>query len=156
MNNDDFEKRFLAKGKELYEQGDKAEILYCLSFCIRNRVPTPEWLRQAFGTAYHAAVMRNIKSWDEVFGKPLKKGKHLTKAKRDLMKGPIIASRVREQARAGKPIDKELYNDVGKDCGSNGTDAEQLYSDLKKDMASMNDEAIINRTSNFGYFRKLK
>ena len=60
--------------KELYDQGDKTQILVGLHWCFIFHEPIPPWLEQAFQNAYGAKPEYKIKSWDEVFGRPLKKG----------------------------------------------------------------------------------
>jgi hypothetical protein len=154
MKYEDFANRFLEKGRELYEAGDKSEIMYCLSFCIRNCIPIPEWLRQAFNGAYHAALMHKVASWDDVFGKPLAKGKWLATAKRNLQLGSKIAHLIQKRRRAGKTAD---FNAVGMDVGVGSTVAKDAYYNFEREGEAHGDEeAIINRTANFGMFRKLK
>ena len=49
--NDDFMANWLANRKELYDKGDKTQILECLHWCLAMKVPTPSWLEQAFQNA---------------------------------------------------------------------------------------------------------
>jgi hypothetical protein len=57
-----------------------------------------------------------------------------------------IWQRIRHLHRAGKPIDKELFNKVGKEFGVSGTIASELYYDLMYE-AIETEEDWINRTS---------
>ena len=122
----------LAEGKILYDQGDKTQILYCLHWCFIGDVPIPPWLKQAFKNAFNAKSEGKIKSWDEVFGRPFKKG---TRPERELYKRRIASGlydRVEERHSAGEPIDKSLFEAVGKDFGVGGTVAAELYYRIKE------------------------
>ena len=136
MNRDDPE---LEKGKKLYEQGDKDQILYWLSFCIKNHRPIPDWLEQAFLKAYHAGRMFEIKSWDDVFGKPLKKGKRLATERRNMKLTRLIFERVCDLQKAGKPIDQELFAAVGKELSVSGSVVRDLYYALMHEIADSGD-----------------
>ena len=143
MSHDDYH-RFLEKGRKLYEAGDKGALLYYLDFCIRCHVPIPDWLRQAFLDARDAVETFKVKSWDDVFGKPLKKGKRLTTERRKRAIAVSIYVRVDELHKAGKPIDTELFRAVGKEFGVGSTVAKQLYYKFKKDLeAPIGDDAVI-------------
>jgi len=123
---------FLSIGKEAYDRGDKAQILECLYWCFRQHVPIPPWLEQAFQNAYEAKFAYKIRSWDEVFGRPLKKG---IRPERELRNNRIandLYDRVVERHRAGEPIDKNLFQAVGEDFGVGGTVASELYYEIKE------------------------
>jgi hypothetical protein len=144
MSADNFAERFLEKGRELYEAGDKSEILYCLNWCIMNRDPIPDWLARALKAAYTAASAHEIKSWDEVFGKPLKKGKQLATERHKAKVAWSLFWRVEELHGAGKSIDKDLFATVGKEFGVGGTVAAELYYEVRAHW-NMNDDDTINR-----------
>jgi hypothetical protein len=161
---DKFSERFLDKGRELYEAGDKSELLYCLSYCVRyHDVPIPEWLRGAFSGAYHEALMHRIDTWDDVFGKPLGNGKKFgrgksrKKAERDLRLGPRVLGRVIRRYRAGQAINDEMFEAIGRDLKIGKNKAKELYSEQRNQQRDWgNEKKIINREVNFGMFRKLK
>jgi hypothetical protein len=117
---------FLEKGRERYEQGDKAQILYCLEYCISNNLFPPAWLNQAFSDAYLEGRLYKVKSWDDVFGRPLPKGKHLKTARRNMEIAWDLFWRVRELHDAGAPIDKRLFEKVGDEYDVSGTVASEL------------------------------
>lgn len=143
MNTDEFSIRFLEKGKEHYEKGDKSELLYCLSHCIVHDVQIPDWLNRAFREAYDTG--RLSKSWDDVFGKPLGKGKRLVTARRnDALESPIFES-VQDRHKNGEAIDKNLFDSVGREFGVGGTVASELYYAFGKREFVLTDEDIINR-----------
>jgi hypothetical protein len=141
---DEFSERFLAKGRELYEAGDKSEMLYCLSHCIRNDRPIPDWLKQAFENAQDDVRMYKVKSLDDVFGKPLAKGKRLTTERRKMEIAGQVFRRVRALHEAGKPIDKSLFSKVGREFGVGGTIASELYYEVGHALIET-EEDFINR-----------
>jgi hypothetical protein len=74
---------------------------------------------------------REIKSWDEVFGRPLLKGKQLATEQRKLRLAGPIYQRVYERHMAGEPVTKALFDEVGKEVGVSGTVAAEIYYELK-------------------------
>ena len=95
-------------------------------------MPIPPWLKQAFQNAYGAKSAYKIKSWDEVFGRPLKKGIRLARERRNNRIANDIYERVVERHIAGEPIDKNLFEAVGKNFGVGGTVASELYYEVKE------------------------
>lgn len=65
--------------KQKFDGGHKAALLVAIRYCCWMRRPLPEWARLAFLQAYDSATGFDIKSWDEVFGRPHPKGTHLAK-----------------------------------------------------------------------------
>lgn len=120
---------FLEQHRVRYEQGDKSQILYCLNWCMFNRVPIPDWLEQAFLAAYAAVTTYQVKSWDDVFGRYLPKHKRLKKERRnlDMNLSISICNRIHERHKAGAKITKSLFDDVGKEFEIGGTLASELY-----------------------------
>lgn len=121
-----FAKFYLEAGRERYEAGDKSQLLHCLDFCLRSDppVPVPPWLREAFHDAYHAGASYQIKSWDEVFGRPLKKGGQLASERRKYLAKAELFETI---YLSGKPLDDSLFALVGKKFGFSSTVAKELY-----------------------------
>ena len=142
-NQREYVRRFLERGRELYEAGDKEELLYCLDYCLKVREPIPTWLGRAFRNAYAAIRMHNVGKWDDVFGKPIKKGKRLATERRNVKDMLPLFWRIRERNAAGELIDG-LFHDVGKDFGLSGSVAKELYYRASK-LFAMTPDDIINR-----------
>jgi len=143
---DDFNARILEKGRERYEAGDKSELLYCLHHCIENNYPIPEWLKQAFRSARYAVHMYKVKSWDDVFGKPLKKGKRLKTERKKMEIAEPLWARIRKLHDEGQPIGKPLFAAVGKEFGVSGTVASEIYYALRRESILLAaEDDIINR-----------
>ena len=117
----------LQKGEKLYAEGDNGQILHCLHYCLFMRQPIPIWLLRAFNKAYEAVTASEFKSWDDVFGKPLPKGKQLKTERRNKEIVFELVYRVRELHDAGEPISKQLFEDVGAEFKISGTTASDLY-----------------------------
>ncbi len=66
--------------REKFERGDKAALLRAIYKCAWQRLPLPEWVCVAFVKALEETKTRPPLhgSWDDVFGRPHKKGKKLT------------------------------------------------------------------------------
>ena len=117
LDDDVYIASYLDVAKRKIESGNKAVLLKAMHECLIMRKPLPEWLRLAFLQAYQSAYPFEIKSWDEVFGKPHPKGAHLKTRKQHLELDGPISSRVYELAAKGESIDKELFDKIGKEFG---------------------------------------
>jgi hypothetical protein len=124
----------LKRGEARYRQGDKTQILYCLNYCIMNNLPVPAWLARAFGDALHAVHTYKVKSHDDVFGRPLKKGQQLATQHHRMKIAASVFDRVRELNKAGEPIGKELFASVGKEFGIGSTAVSELYKEVGKEI----------------------
>src|SRR5262249_25742418 len=99
--------------KRTFEAGDKAVLLDTMYWCLELRRLIPEWARIAFADAYEAAEQFKIRSWEEVFGRPVPKGTHLKPRKRDAALPSIIFEHVEALKRAGRKVDKkDLFKEV--------------------------------------------
>jgi hypothetical protein len=112
--------------KKILEGGDKWALLYAIHQCLLLKRPLPEWLRLAFLGAYDSATGYEIRSWDDAFGRPHLKGSHLKKEKRNFELRQVIIQRV-EALRSEMPVDKGLFEKIGKDLGISGTTASEIY-----------------------------
>jgi hypothetical protein len=129
------EERFLERLRQRFEAGDKAMLLYSLNHCLTNNLPIPPWLATAFREACEKGHRLKVKSWDEVFSPPLKKGQQIEAARRKMEKAEPLFDLISERRKAGASINKELFETVGKEVGLSGTVAEEIYYGVLKDMA---------------------
>jgi hypothetical protein len=113
MSDDDY--ACLESDRKRFEAGDKALLLYCVERCLTHNVPAPAWLKQPFSNVCTAAQTYEIRSWDEVFGRPQKKGQRLKMARRKMEIATDLFWRVMERYDAGEALDKELFAAVGKE-----------------------------------------
>jgi hypothetical protein len=116
-----------------FDNGDKSALLYAFYYCCLMKRPLPEWLRLAFLAAYHSRTGYEIKSWDDVFGQPHPKGTHIKKQKRHFELRHAIMQRVEELQSEKTPIDKKLFEKVGKDLGIGGsTTVSDIYYEERR------------------------
>jgi hypothetical protein len=100
--------------KEEYERGHKVLLLWHLYEYVRYQRPIPQWMAEAFCTACKRVYGFEVESWDDVFGRPLKKGKHLDVQRRRLKIRDALYHRVEERNMAGEGIGKSLFESVGR------------------------------------------
>jgi hypothetical protein len=109
-----------------FEDGDKSALLYAIYYCLLMQRPLPDGLRLAFLDAYESAARFEIRSWDDVFGRPVPKGTHLKTEKRKAELRSLVLERVRE---LGEPIDRGLFDKIGEELGIPGSTIDDLYYD---------------------------
>ena len=114
---------------ERFDNGDKSALLYAIYHCLLMKRPLPEWLRLAFLHTYEAHARFEIRSWDEVFGRPVPKGTHLETEKQKAELRPLIILRVQALKTEGRPIDKNLFEEIGTELGISGSTAGDIYYD---------------------------
>lgn len=120
---------------EQYKKGKKPAVLEGLYLCTFNDLPIPRWLTLAYLKAFRNVVHYRAKSWDDVFGKPHKKGAHVLTADREQREKSLgVYLRVKELLRT-KPNDKlkAHFKQAGKDFGiGSTTKASDWYYEWKE------------------------
>jgi hypothetical protein len=101
-------RRYEDEMRQRYEAGEKSALLWCLDTCLHYNRPIPDWLKEAFHKAYDAALCHEFASWDDVFGKPLAKGKRLATERRNYEIGSDLYMRVDGLKSEGLAIDKAI------------------------------------------------
>ena len=112
-----------------YRNGDKFALMQAIVKCAQVDLPLPEWTTKAFMQGYYGVLHAKFSSWDEAFGSPHPKGKHLNKARSDFRDFPRVHKLVREmRARPNPPpLDDAFFEEVGKALGMGKTRAKRLY-----------------------------
>ena len=123
---DDHLFEYLEIARQKYAEGHKAVLLMAIHQCFLMRKPVPDWLRLSFIEAYQQATAFNIRSWDEVFAPPVKKGTQLEKRKKYADLRYPIAIRVASRG-ASQAIDKGLFDEIGRELNISGTTASDIY-----------------------------
>jgi hypothetical protein len=114
--------------KEIFEGGGKWALLDAIYYCCLLKRPLPEWWRLKFLHTYEAHARFEIRSWDEVFDRPVPKSTHLKTEKRNAELRFRILERVRE---LGPPIHKDLFDQIGEELGISGTTVSEIYYDKR-------------------------
>jgi hypothetical protein len=112
------EEEFLTKIRRLredYEAGDKGALLSAIQLCFSDCRPVPIWAMSDFCNAIGGISSLMFTSWDEVFGRPLKKGAQPAAIQRRRRLATPIMFAVRERRDAGEPISMEMFEAVAKE-----------------------------------------
>jgi hypothetical protein len=109
-------------------------VLEAIFTCAMNGFAIPVWCAQAYIDAVRKVRHYRAKSWDDVFGKPHPQGTQLEAKKSELYKSPAVYNRVTEikQRNPETPIDRSLFEKIGKEFGLSGSLAERYYYKIKK------------------------
>jgi hypothetical protein len=110
-----------------YESGNKHALAELISMCATYGRVIPRWAGGEFYRAVRKVERLEVASWDEVFGRPLPKGKRLSAERRKrAMVSPVMQG-VARRCADGEVLSKELFVRVGKDVGASGTVVEEVY-----------------------------
>jgi hypothetical protein len=120
--------------REQFESGHKLILLYYLYELIKRQEPIPGWAREAFCSACKKVYGFEVASWDDVFGRPLKKGQQLAAKRKKLQIKRSLYLEVGQRAMAGEGIGKEFFALVGEKFGVSATVAEEIYYEYLRDM----------------------
>jgi hypothetical protein len=104
-----------AKGsyEDRFRRGDKQIVLWEISRCIKNDTPIPKWAGIAFRRALERVVTCES-TWDQAFGKVPAGGRY-KKSILTAAKSVKVCERIEDHKRAGRKIDNDLFNEVGKE-----------------------------------------
>ena len=124
--------------KEKFEQGDAHALMLALRICANHDLVMPAWVSRAYIAKFDTVNLYRAKSWDEVFGRPIPKGRHLRALRNDLDMPWKIYFRIQKilreekSSRAPAKMDNALFSRVGKEVGINRSDAQRYYYQAKK------------------------
>lgn len=119
----------------VYESTKNAGIvLEAIFTCAINGFAIPMWCAQAYIDAVREVRHFEAKSWDDVFGNPHPKGTQLEAKKSKRYKSPAVHNRVTEIKKTNPetPIDRSLFEEIGKEFGLCGSLAEKYYYSFKE------------------------
>jgi hypothetical protein len=109
--------------------GEQSIILDALFLCSLHSLPIPQWCQMAYLESYRKVKHYKAKSWDDVFGKPHKKGVHLAAKKDEREKSLLVYYAIKQikQNESSTRTDKALFERVGAEYGICATLAEEFY-----------------------------
>jgi hypothetical protein len=120
--------QFLDDFRRRESEGDDKAVLDALALCLEFDLIVPEWLARTFFARYEKVRDFEAGSWDEVFGRPHKKGIHLERAKRKIELCMPVLERVKEIVEnESVAIGAGLFERVGREFGISKTVCEELY-----------------------------
>jgi hypothetical protein len=111
--------------REYYRGGDKRALIWTIVTCSQFNVKLPAWARKAIVEAY----LSPPKSWDDVFGRPLPKGKSKKAQQRRQRIAMHVIPRVKKLHAQGEPIDIALFDKVAGEFRASGGTVRNIYYD---------------------------
>jgi hypothetical protein len=118
--------------RSYFEDGEKDALLFAIVFAARNDVPLPRWAAEAYLVIWQRAREGEIKSWDEVFGKPWGKGSRRAAPLRAWRRSLQVWRRIKQLSEAGEPITDDLFARVGVELGMSRPVVNRTYYKMKK------------------------
>lgn len=117
-----------------FADGDEFALMDAIHECAKHDLVLPEWAARAYLKGYYAVVNARSKSWDEVFGSPYPPRVKLHNARTNRVNGAIIYDLVNQilMDEPKTPIDRGLFERVGKMVNVSDSQAEKLYYKEKK------------------------
>jgi hypothetical protein len=127
--------RFQLEQNRLFKatlEGDRRAVLDMVFLCAGDGRPIPEWARGELLNLETEVRCGRVKSWDDVFGRPVKKGAQLGAIRRRHELRHKVWFAVHKRLEAGSSIEPDLFDAVGEELGISGAIAREVYYDLKK------------------------
>ena len=120
-----------------YEEGDMPSLLRMLVQCAFYRRTMPEWAANALVSNYRAALAGQIRSWDDVFGRPWQQER--PRAQRRSVRTRTWKWEVwklvheRHKGKGKPPIDNKLFEKVGRELAIGGkSTVAALYGEVER------------------------
>jgi len=117
---------FVDGNRKQYQNGEKEALIRTIAVCRLFQMELPTWAREAVIKAYFGP---RVASWDEVFGRPLPRGKSVTAHRRRKRIEMAAIGLVRELHSQGESIGPGLFEKVGKELGASAGTISSIYYD---------------------------
>lgn len=101
--------------EEAFVAGNDMALMLAIRECARVDLAMPDWVARAYISRFDRVNRYRAGSWDEVFGRPLKKGQHLDPQRRKLVFGVEVYNRVREEVNKGASVTPSLFGVIAAD-----------------------------------------
>lgn len=123
--------------RKKFENGHRAALISAMCWCAMQQIAMPEWVAAAFLRATREWYGCRVRSLDEAFGVQLPKGTQLAalRKKRDLQHG--VHADISSLHKAGRPINKTLFREVGARYGIGATLCEEYYRSAHAKMQTL-------------------
>jgi hypothetical protein len=108
-----------------FRRGEKHSLISALRWCVISHRALPSWVGKELWHAFELFYEGQLKSWEDVLGKPFlgKRRKGASTRRKDLE----VLIRVVERHADGANLDDLLFEEVGKEFGFSATTAKNLY-----------------------------
>lgn len=122
--------------EKIYSESENlAAILEAVYYCALNDFTMPKWCALSYIKAFREVKDFRAKSWDDVFGLPHPKGRHLHAKRQKREKAFVVFNMISEikQKNPDEAIDGALFEKVGRQLAIGGkTLVEEYYYSAKK------------------------
>jgi hypothetical protein len=106
---------------------DPGAVLQAIFICLQRDLPIPDWASGEFRRAYAKGSHGQLKSWDEVFGRPRTADQYRRWWQRVSVPQKVWGA-VAEAKGRKVPIDDKLFEKIGRDLGLGGkTKVREFY-----------------------------
>ena len=121
----------LQRCRNKFQAGDREAMLEAIHICCGADIPVPPWVAEAYSRSYLKFRHFHVRSLDEAFGSPRRKGTHLAQKKEhEAMLGSVFFSV--KNRKSGVPIDGALFEEIGAKLGISGSKCSALYYEAKR------------------------
>jgi hypothetical protein len=119
-----------------FEAGDGFALLHAIRKCANHDLVMPHWVAQNYINRFDRVLHCKLASWDEAFGRPHPKGKHISDMRQRTELRLAVYLRIREIRQADKSIaiDNNLFASVAADLGIKRSLCSELYYQAKRMM----------------------
>ena len=118
--------------KSEYEAGDKSALMRMIIFSALNKSPIPEWAAAVLDGAAGFAAWGELKSWDDVFGKPSRRRRSVIEK---WQRRQEVWAKVVTLSERGRKIDDDLFDEIGRELAIGGkTEVKRLYSSVRDEL----------------------
>jgi hypothetical protein len=116
-----------------FHSGRKRAVLDALLVCVCAipAKPVPRWVAQAFAKAVYEVTSAHVASWDDVFGEPLPKGRHLKARRRRLRLRDLVWRECMERRADGAGTSDKLFNEVAENLRITLREVRELFYEMK-------------------------
>lgn len=120
--------------EEFRKTGDNGIILHACGICALNDLSMPRWCSMKYLELVRDVWHYKAKSWDASFGKPHARGTQLGAKQNKREKAPGVWLRIKgiKTEDPDIPIDRALFEAVGKEFGICGSLADEYYYYMEK------------------------
>jgi len=120
-----------------FEAGDRSKLISAIAFCARHKLVMPEWVADTFLPGAQKWLYHEVRVLDEALGISWPKGMRMSneRNKKKLM-WPVFNAieklRKTPGNPGGRPLDDNLFDQVGAEFGIGTTTAKKYYYSAKR------------------------
>jgi hypothetical protein len=121
------------------KSGDNRILLQAISICALNDFVIPKWCSLPYLKAFRDVWHYRVKSWDDSFGQPLPKGSQISARSQKRAKRFGVYNRINDIKKKDPdtPIDRGLFEIVGREFCICGSLADEYYYSVKRQLSAL-------------------